>query len=62
MRIKLHYKNFEGIAEKDKKTGFYFGEVVLKKDIVTFQADSVKNLIKDFEASVDDYLDFVNKK
>ena len=50
------------ITEVDFQSGAIHGEVLLTKDVVTFQADSVKNLIKEFKASVEDYLDFCKKE
>jgi predicted HicB family RNase H-like nuclease len=38
------------------------GEVIGIRDVVTFQADSVAKIEKEFRASVDDYLAFCKKR
>ena len=55
----LKFKGYCGIVTKiDFDAGVLHGKVILAKGLVTFQADSVKNLVKEFKASVEDYLDF----
>ena len=59
----LKFKGYVGIITNvDYEAGVIHGEVLLTKDVVTFEADSVKNLIKEFRLSVDDYLDFCKGK
>ena len=42
----------------DEENGVLFGEVVGINDVVTFQAKTVVGLIREFKASVEDYIDF----
>ncbi len=55
----LRFKGYCGIiTEIDFSTGMIHGEVLLTKDVVTFQADSIKSLVQEFKMSVEDYLNF----
>ena len=63
MREELHYfggpyKGYYGQAEYDEEAGFFHGEVVGLRDVVTFQAPSLKKIGRAFRESVDDYLEF----
>ena len=42
----------------DEENGVLFGEVLGINDVVTFQAETVAGLFREFKASVDDYLEF----
>ena len=58
----LRHRGYIGIiTEIDFKTAVIHGEVLLTKDVVTFQANSVKDLVKEFKASVEDYLNFCKR-
>ena len=46
------------ITNIDYRTGLMHGEVLLLKDVVTFKAQNPKLLLKEFKASIDDYLAF----
>ena len=53
----LKYKEYQGIITNiDYRTGLMHGEVLLLKDVVTFKASNPKMLLKEFKASIDDYL------
>ena len=53
---KLKYKQF--IAEYEKNCRVYFGYVInCGADLVTFQSSVEDDMQREFEASVDDYLD-----
>lgn len=53
----LKYKDFEGTAEVDIDLGVCRGKLLFIDDLVTYQADSPKQLQGEFEAAVDDYLE-----
>jgi predicted HicB family RNase H-like nuclease len=53
----LKYKSYEGTAEVDTARQVCFGKVLFIDDLVTYEADDVKRLQKEFEAAVDDYLE-----
>ncbi len=54
----LSYKGYAGRAEFDPEAEIFSGEVIGTRDVITFQSDSAKELKKEFEKSVDDYLEF----
>jgi predicted HicB family RNase H-like nuclease len=54
----LEYKGYFGQVEFDPEANILHGEVAGTRDVITFQADSVADLIRSFHESVDDYLDF----
>ena len=53
----LKYKNYEGTAELDMARGVCRGKVLFIADLVTYEASRPSELIKEFEAAVDDYLE-----
>jgi len=58
----MQYKNYIGKVEFDDEAKILHGEVVGLRDVVTFQADSVEDIEKEFQASVDDYLAFCKER
>jgi predicted HicB family RNase H-like nuclease len=54
----MEYKGYLGKVEFDDAADLFHGEVVNTRDVITFQADSVRKLRKAFRDSVDDYLAF----
>ncbi len=52
------YKGYEGLVEFDEEADLFVGEVINTRDVITFQGESVDQLKRAFEESVDDYLDF----
>jgi len=52
----LKYKGYEGTAELDVERGVCRGKILLIDDLVTYESDSPRNLKKEFEDAVDDYL------
>lgn len=58
----MQYKGYVGHFEYDKEAKIFHGEVVYFKDIITFQADSVKELKQAFKDSIDDYLTWIKVK
>jgi predicted HicB family RNase H-like nuclease len=52
------YKGYVASVEYDSEAELFHGEVVGIRDVVTFQGNSVKELKKAFQDSIDDYLDF----
>jgi predicted HicB family RNase H-like nuclease len=53
----LKYKGYTGIVEFDEESGCLFGRVVGLLDFITFQGDSVAEVIQAFHDSVDVYLE-----
>jgi predicted HicB family RNase H-like nuclease len=58
----LRYKGYYASVEFDEDGGVLHGEVMNTRDVITFQADTAANVVSEFHASVDDYLDFCAKR
>ena len=54
----LKYKGYYASVEFDADGGILHGEVLNTRDVITFQADNAENVVSEFHASVDDYLEF----
>ena len=54
----LTYKGYVGEISFDKDAKVFYGRVINTRDTITFQSDDAKNLEKEFQVSVDTYLDF----
>jgi predicted HicB family RNase H-like nuclease len=54
----MDYKGYKALVNYDEEAKLYSGEVINTKDVITFQAESVSELEKAFQDSVDDYLEF----
>jgi predicted HicB family RNase H-like nuclease len=52
----LTYKGYTGKVEVDVRTGTLFGEVLNLRDVITFEADTIADIEREFHASVDEYL------
>lgn len=53
----LNYKGFVGNVEFDEDTKVLFGRVVNTRDVITFQSIAANEIEKEFQESVDEYLD-----
>ncbi len=58
MDIMLKYRNFKGSACFDQDTGRHFGMVLDIIDGIVYESSSVEGLVANFEAAVDEYIDF----
>jgi len=56
MKNVLEYKGYTGSVEFSAYDQVFFGKITGIRDVVTFEADTVKKLIQAFKESVDDYL------
>ena len=54
----MKYKGYTGIVEFDEESQVLFGRVIGLRDVITFEGDSVAEVIQAFHDSVDDYLEF----
>ena len=52
----MQYKGYRAAVVFDDSAGVFHGEVVDTRDVITFEGDSVEQLRKEFEVSIDDYL------
>lgn len=53
----MKYKGYLGTIEPDLESGELFGKLAFIRDLVTFEADTIKALEHEFHASVDAYLE-----
>ncbi len=53
----LKYNGYEGTSELDMDRCICRGKILFIDDLVTYEADSPKDLQVEFEAAVDDYLE-----
>lgn len=54
----MKYKDYEATVKFDEEAETFHGEVVNTRDVITFQGNSVEELKRAFEDSVEDYLEF----
>ena len=54
----MKYKGYIAGVHFDEEAEVFFGKVINIRDTITFEATDARQLRKEFEVSVDDYLDF----
>ena len=54
----MEYKGYTAEITYDEDAEVFFGRVLHLRDVITFESDSVEGLKKEFQISVDDYLEF----
>lgn len=54
----MEYKGYIGRVEFDDEAGLFHGEVINTRDVITFQGTSVEEIKREFQVSVDVYLEF----
>ncbi len=54
--IYLQYKGYSGTIEPEVETNILYGKVAFIRDLVTYEAKTLKALEKEFQFSVDAYL------
>jgi predicted HicB family RNase H-like nuclease len=52
----LEHNGYQGSIEVDAGTDLLFGKILFVNDLVTYEAKTVPDLRKEFQAAVDDYL------
>jgi predicted HicB family RNase H-like nuclease len=58
----MRYLGYESHVEYNKDTKLLHGEVIGLKDVITFQADCVEDLEKEFHVFVDEYLKYCKEE
>lgn len=53
----LKYKDYEGTCEIDAEDEICYGKLLFIDDLVTYEADTPRQLKHEFEAAVDDYIE-----
>ena len=57
----MMYKGYVGEIEYDDECHIFTGSVINTKTVITFQGTSVDELTREFQLSVDDYLEWCKK-
>ena len=57
----MKYKGYTGVVELDEEQGTLYGRVIGLRDLITFQGDSVPEVVQAFQDSVNDYLEFCDR-
>jgi len=52
----LRYKGYLGTIEPELESHMLFGKLAFIRDLITYQADNLKELEQEFRRSVDEYL------
>ncbi len=58
----MKYKGYTAVLKADEEQGILFGQVVGLHDVITFQAETVSQAIKEFHISVDTYLELCRSR
>ena len=58
----MEYKGYIGKVEFDDEANIFHGEIINLRDVITFQGETVKQLRKAFQDSLDDYLEFCGER
>lgn len=53
----LNYKGYHGSVDFDLNAQLLYGKILHINDLVTYEAETINELIIEFKAAVDDYLD-----
>ena len=56
MNNQLHYLGYTGSVAFTEEDGVFFGKVLGISDLISYEGDSVKALVQDFQESIDEYL------
>lgn len=57
----LKYKGYTGVVQFDDEAMIFHGEVIGLRDVITFRGTTPEEIKKEFEISVDGYLDWCNE-
>ncbi len=58
----MKYKGYLAHVKFDDEANIFHGEVINTRDVITFQGQTVAELKKAFEDSVEDYLAFCSER
>ena len=53
----MSYKGYQAVLKYDDEAEIFHGEVVGTRDVIFFEGTSVEDLNREFQSSIDDYLD-----
>lgn len=58
----IEYKGYLAKIDADEDARLFHGEVINLRDVITFEADCMDDLLQAFHDSVDDYLEFCEER
>ena len=58
----LEYKGYKGKIEFDPEAKLFHGEVLGIRDVITFQGTNADEIIRAFQDSIDDYLEWCEER
>ena len=62
MKNIMKYKNYYGSIEYDENDLIFFGKLEFIRALVTYQGESAKEIRKEFESAVNDYLELCEQE
>ena len=54
----IRYKGYVGSVEFSEEDGIFYGKVMGVRSLISYERENEKELLNDFYAAVDDYLEF----
>ena len=54
----IRYKGYVGSTEFSEEDGIFCGKVMGVRSLISYEGENEKELLNDFHAAVDDYLEF----
>lgn len=57
MNNTIQYKGYLGSVEFSEEDGIFYGKVMGIRSLISYEGESAKELLDDFHAAVDDYLE-----
>lgn len=57
MNKTFQYKGYVGSVEFSEEDGIFYGKVLGIRSLISYEGESVTNLLADFHDAVDDYLE-----
>ena len=57
MNNTIQYKGYAGSVEFSEEDGLFYGKVMGIRSLISYEGENARELIDDFHAAVDDYLE-----
>lgn len=57
MNNTIHYKGYVGSVAFSEEDGIFYGKVLGIRSLISYEGESVTDLLADFHSAVDDYLE-----
>ena len=54
----IQYKGYVGSVEFSEEDGIFYGKVMGVRSLISYEGENEKELLNDFHAAVDNYLEF----